>query len=273
MVTISPNCVASLAPEPDLEQAGRLPDGTPVLCSVVMSDNPNGEMMAIVEGYGGRLRSYHALQKEGAILGIGSVNVEPIYRTSRHQNRLQAIAVEKAIEYVGDRYGVQVTSAYGHSWGASKLASLLHHGVPGIRTAIFHNPAGFESAFKNMAARPWGTIQACGRELVKIAHMVGRRGHAEDFDTFPDWSELPAYLQQGLVASEHHNVARHLSDVREKQQDVKLIGLWAEQDMFFKLHGHPVFHHNETMPGSIHVEPQTSPERVAKKLAELLIAA
>jgi hypothetical protein len=267
MVSISPGLESAI--QPDVEAAGHLKDGTPVFCSVVQAEGSEVGALGIFEGYGAQPESYHALQQALGRFGISTVNVAPVCKVSAHQNRLQSEAADVAFGYAKEEYGIDITDAYAHSWGAQKLAAYLKHREGrGISRAIFHTPSGLQSAFRNFISHPYQSASGIGHEMTKLFSTTRSNGFSYDLDPVR-WVAL---AQQGVVASEHHRVVPHLEAVRKRNKNIRFIGLFAANDMFFSIQSHPVFHHNEILEGSVHTEPQVNPDRVAEKLHELLAA-
>jgi|GEM_PF-7118959 len=253
---------------PALESAGALNNGTEVFCNVVLSGDRDAGAFAIIPGCGAEAKNYFDLQVALGEMGMNSVCVDPLYRLSSHGVRLQSAAAELAIGHLENKYGIVVANGYGHSWGGAKLASLLHHGAPpGIKQAVFHNTSGIENPFVNMAAHPFATVRNFGRELEHAARYMAEHEDAEPFDPFHTLFRLPVVAQHTMVAAHHRKLVRHLTPVKGK--GIRLVGLWADHDHFFRLNGHPIFDENITMEDSVHGETQYAPERVAKELVKL----
>lgn len=267
MVTISPSSRQVI--EPTLERAGQLDDGTEVFCSVVLSDAPFAETYAIIPGCGADASHYYNLQKAMAKFGLNSVCADPVYRFSKHQNRLQAQAAELAINYAKAEHGIVAEYGYGHSWGGSKLASLLHHGLPGIKVAVFHNTAGIENPIANLVSHPFASAVHYGHEITHATkHVTSKEREGKLPTILPKLGRLAVTAQHLLVASHHRKLTEHLSTVPEP--DVIFVGLWADHDPLFYLRSHEAFHINRRMPGSVHTEPQSNARGVAQELVTII---
>jgi hypothetical protein len=253
----------------ELESAGRIDGSGPeVFCSVVdAGEGARANALGIIAGCGAEAEHYFQLQTELAKLGVSSVSVAPVYEIAWHQNRLQAEAAEQAFGYAANELEVIITGAYGHSWGGSKLASLLHHGLPGVEVAIFHNTAGFESAFANVFAHPFRTALHYASEI----EHAQRHSAMKPFPIVPHLGRIGrmgVVAQHSVVASQHHKLEKHLTEL--PSEDVTLIGLWPERDPLFRLKSHKIFDINRVMKGSVHTEPQSNPAGVAEVLVDLI---
>ncbi|MDB5183279.1 MAG: hypothetical protein JWO47_1063 [Candidatus Saccharibacteria bacterium] len=277
MVIISPD--TRHMPAPELELAGRVGErGPEVNCSVVLADRADpteAQTLELVAGYGGRAQHYYPLQTHLARLGVNSICVDPVYAPTREQNRQQAKASEVGHDYIRKEYGIAPENFYGHSWGGQKLASWLRHGIPGAKLAIFHATSGIEDPIKNMVTHPWDAIRQGFHEMKGVFRPVAEQTDEEGLEhdlLFPSLKpgEFFAFLQQGFTAAHHRKLVEHLGKVKARQEGVTTVGLWPEHDLLFRLKEHKIFDYNQSLPKSVHTEPQANAKRMAKELAEVI---